>query len=86
MFVFRLLGAKSEAGPFTALIESQPLPDSRQQNPVPALSFTFPSAELRFVRFEVLEFWGRGGGPAVLGGDRYTWDIRDIHWIDCAWN
>ena len=38
------------------------LPDSRKQNPVPSLKFAFPKISVRFVRFEILDFWGNGGG------------------------
>ena len=57
----RLLGAKTSGGTFEELLVSG-LPDSRQQKTVPLLYFSFPKAKVRYVRFEVLDFWGKGGG------------------------
>ena len=60
-YLFRLLGSKTPDGTFSTLLEDW-LPDSRQQDPVPAVTFSFPESEVRFVKFEVLEHWGAGGG------------------------
>ena len=59
--VFRLLGSTTLDGTFDTLLEDR-LPDSRQQDPVPAVTFSFPESKVRFVKFEVLEHWGVGGG------------------------
>ena len=59
--MFRLLGSTTLDGTFDTLLEDR-LPDSRQQDPVPAVTFSFPESEVRFVKFEVLEHWGAGGG------------------------
>ena len=56
-----MLGSQSLDGPYTQLLLSS-LPDSRKQNPVPPLRFSFAKTQLRFVRFQVLEFWGKRGG------------------------
>ena len=56
-----MLGAKVSTGTFEELLVAS-LPDSRKQNPVPYLQFEFPKASVRFVRFEILDFWGSGGG------------------------
>ena len=48
-------------GLFVILVEDS-LADSRQLHPVPEENFGFPETELRFVQFEVLDFWGFGGG------------------------
>ena len=61
MPVLRLLGAKDPDGTFKELLVAT-LPDSRMQNPVPSLNFAFPKVSVRFVRFEILDFWGNGGG------------------------
>ena len=57
----RLLGAKTTSGPFEELLVSS-LPDSRELNPVPTMDFAFPKTTVRFVRFEIIDFWGNGGG------------------------
>ena len=48
-------------GIFETLLEDS-LADSRQLDPVPEENFSFSETELRFVKFEVLQFWGVGGG------------------------
>ena len=57
----RLLGAKTSSGPFEELLVAS-LQDSRQQKPVPSIDFAFPQTTVRFVRFEIIDFWGNGGG------------------------
>jgi hypothetical protein len=59
---FRLLGGLAAEGPWTALLERS-LEDSRQQAspPVQELLLDQP-AEVRFLKFELVEFWGAGGG------------------------
>ena len=56
-----MLGAKTSDETFEELLVAK-LPDSRKQNPVPSLKFAFPKISVRFVRFEILDFWGNGGG------------------------
>ena len=58
--LLRLLGAKSSGVPFKKFL-STTLDDSRLQNPVPSLFFSFPKATVRYVRFEVTDLWGTGG-------------------------
>ena len=68
----RLLGAQTSGGIFEEMLVSG-LPDSRQQKPVPLLYFSFPKAKVRYVRFEMLDFWGTGGGLQffeVTSGER----------------
>ena len=60
---FKLLGSsKSAEGPWQTILQEN-LEDSRQQRspPVKELLFTNPLV-VRFVKFELLEFWGYGGG------------------------
>ena len=66
-----MLGAIASVGTFKELLVAS-LPDSRHQNPVPSVNFAFPKASVRFVRFEILDFWGKGGGLQffeVLAGE-----------------
>jgi hypothetical protein len=59
---FRLFGALESGGPWTALME-QSLEDSRQQASPPVQQFSLEKpAEMRFLKFELLEHWGHGGG------------------------
>ena len=60
---FRLLGSTSDpSGPWS-FIRSGDLEDSRQQRPPPVKSLMFVDpVVVRFLKFELLEFWGSGGG------------------------
>ena len=59
---FRLLGSLNNNGPWNELLVAD-LEDSRNQNPPPVQNLTFAnSATVRFVKFELLEYWGNGGG------------------------
>ena len=60
---FRLLGSNSSAqGPWQTILEAN-LEDSRQQRPPPVKKLLFEKAlVVRFLKFELLEFWGSGGG------------------------
>ena len=60
---FRLLGSSSgTGGPWQTLLEAN-LEDSRQQKPPPVKKLLFEkSLVVRFLKFQLLEFWGRGGG------------------------
>ena len=64
---FRVSGALQEEGPYDLLLEEE-LEDSREQPFLPPLK-TFPFGEtvLRFLKFELLEFWGAGGGLQYFG-------------------
>ena len=60
---FKLLGSsKSAEGPWQTILQEN-LEDNRQQSspPVKELLFKNPVV-VRFVKFELLEFWGQGGG------------------------
>ena len=49
------------------LLLTQELEDSRQQNPVPVQEFTLDrEQEIRYLKFEVTDFWGVGGGLQFL--------------------
>ena len=59
---FRLLGSLSNNGTWNELLIAD-LEDSRHQNPPPLQTKTFAnSAAVRFVKFELLDYWGNGGG------------------------
>ena len=79
---FRLLGSsRSSSGPWQTILEAK-LKDSRQQKSPPVQKLLFENPLLvRFVKFELLEFWGDGGGLqhfSVLtegdAGDCFTWE------------
>ena len=49
-------------GPWTKLME-QGLEDARQQASPPVQRFELrKGAEVRFIKFEMLDYWGRAGG------------------------
>ena len=64
---FKLLGSTSAAGPWQTegwqtILESN-LEDSRQQRPPPVKKLLFEETlVVRFLMFQLLEFWGEGGG------------------------
>ena len=59
---FRLHGSPNHNGPWTELLVSE-LEDSRNQNPPPLQTVPFANSEVvRFVKFELLEYWGLLGG------------------------
>ena len=59
---FRLLGSLNNNGPWNELLVAD-LEDSRNQNPPPLQNLTLDnSAFVRFVKFELLDYWGNGGG------------------------
>ena len=61
---FQLLGSASNNGPWEGLLVAN-LEDSRPQDPPPVLTLTFDNdnpSVARFVKFELLDFWGTGGG------------------------
>lgn len=58
-----------EPDPWTSIVESK-LPDRRQTNdPVPLNFFFFNQVNARLVKFEVMSFYGRGGGLQYFGTD-----------------
>jgi hypothetical protein len=76
---FRLLVSLSADGPWTALLERS-LEDSRQEASPPVLELLLDQPiEVRFLKFELLEFWGKGGGLQFLDtrfwhrDSRLTW-------------
>ena len=59
---FQLLGSASNNGPWEGLLVAN-LEDSRPQDPPPVLTLTFDKPSVaRFVKFELLDFWGTEGG------------------------
>ena len=59
---FRILGSTTKNGPWQELLVAN-LEDSRQQNPPPLQWLMFEnSTVVSFIKFELLEFYGEGGG------------------------
>ena len=59
---FRILGSVAYDGPWQELLVAN-LEDSRHQNPVPLQQLMFyNSAVVSFIKFELLEYYGNGGG------------------------
>ena len=61
---FRLLGSNNSGtdGPWQTIVEGN-LEDSRHQKPPPVKKLLFEkSLVVRFLKFQLLEFWGSGGG------------------------
>ena len=58
---FRVSGALQEEGPYEFLLEEE-LEDSRDQALPPMQTFSFDWTVIRFLKFELQEFWGAGGG------------------------
>ena len=59
---FRVSIGSSETGPWTELL-TQELEDSRNQEPPPVQQFMGKNTvKGRFMKFELLEYWGLGGG------------------------
>ena len=75
---FRILGSTTNNGPWQELLVAN-LEDSRQQDPPPLQQLMFAnSAVVRFIKFELLEFYGKGGGLqyfAIEGGESTTTTI-----------
>ena len=72
---FRLLGSANDStdGSWEVILE-QNLEDSTKQTPPPTLELMFQdSLVVRYIKFEMLEFWGDGGGlqyfAVMLGND-----------------
>ena len=72
---FRILGSATNSGPWQELLVAD-LEDSRRQDPPPLQQLIFDnSAVVSFVKFELLEYHGSGGGLqyfAIEGGDSTT--------------
>ena len=59
---FRVLGGATASGPWEELLVYG-LEDSRRQNPPPVQQIMFANpAVVSFIKFELLEYWGSGGG------------------------
>ena len=81
---FRILGSVAYDGPWQELLVAN-LEDSRPQDPPPVQTLTFDKPSLaRFVKFELLEFWGTEGGGLqylqVIPGFYHDLQIS-IEWI-----
>ena len=63
---FRILGSATNSGPWQELLVAD-LEDSRRQDPPPLQQLMFAnSAVVSFVKFELLEYYGTGGGLQYL--------------------
>ena len=81
LYLTRMMGARSTSDTFELLVEGS-LPDSRRKNPVDSLTFTFPEREVGYVQFQVLSFWGNGGGLQfleLLPGRKKKLGKKNIH-------
>ena len=59
---FLVPSEKSEDGPWNLILQKS-VDDSRQQtDPLPLQEFSIPSTQGRFVKFELVSFYGNGGG------------------------
>jgi len=59
---FKLLGSSNDNGPWEELLVAD-LEDSRLQDPPPVQQLMFANpAVVSFIKFELLEYWGKGGG------------------------
>ena len=59
---FKILGSLNENGPWEELLHEH-LEDSRQQDPPPLQHFMFArSVSAEFIQFQLLDYWGVGGG------------------------
>ena len=79
-FIF-CASAVSGNGPWKEVV-SETLEDSRQQkDPLPQQEFPFPTQNGRYVKFEVVSYYGHGGGiqyfniigPVVVSGVQGEW-------------
>ena len=61
---FKILVSRAQSGPWTEALGDTDLEDARQQqDPLPIQQFSFSTShEIRFIRFQILSFWGTGGG------------------------
>ena len=65
---FRVLGSDAEDGPWEELLVAD-LEDSRKQSPPPLQKLQVTkSAEVSFVKFELLKYYGHGGGLQYFEG------------------
>jgi len=59
---FKVLGGATDNGPWEELHVAD-LEDSRRQNPPPIQQIMFANpSNVSFIKFELLEYWGNGGG------------------------
>jgi len=59
---FKVLGSATDTGPWEELLLAD-LEDARRQNPPPVQQLMFANpAVVSFIKFELLEYWGSGGG------------------------
>ena len=72
---FRILGSSTKSGPWQELLVAD-LEDSRNQDPPPLQQLIFAnSAVVSFIKFELLEYYGYGGGLqhfVIEGGESTT--------------
>ena len=61
IFVLSLSGRSSLCVAYSPLLLNTQLPDGRQ-DPAVNQTFQFTPSLVRYVQFQVLDFWGEGGG------------------------
>ena len=65
---FRILGSATNSGPWQELLVAD-LADSRRQSPPPLQKLQVTkSAEVSFIKFELLKYYGHGGGLQYFAG------------------
>merc|ERR1712130_1084814 len=78
-----ILGSTTNNGPWQELLVAN-LEDSRQQDPPPLQQLMFAnSAVVSFIKFELLEFYGNGGGLQYFAVAA-TGTGSDADWEFCA--
>ena len=66
---FRVLGSDTKDGPWEELLVSGDLEDSRRQSPPPLQQLKLTkSADVSFIKFELLKYYGHGGGLQYFAG------------------
>ena len=65
---FRILGSDAKEGPWEELLVAD-LEDSRRQSPPPLQQLRLTkSADVSFIKFELLKYYGHGGGLQYFAG------------------
>ena len=65
---FKISGSKNEIGPWEILVEDE-LIDTSGGQPAVLLNFTFQEpVEIQFIKFELVSYWGEGGGGLQFFG------------------
>ena len=69
---FRVSGSLNEKGPWQTLVEGE-LVDTSGSKRAALLNFTFEKpVEIQFMKFDLISFWGKGGGLQYFAAVPYT--------------